>query len=131
MIRSGSDKSIIRLSSIIWVLVLTFGLLIFNTADSHKSDGGRKSAPVEFSLDNSSATVSTGIQYYHFQKTWIPNKDNFRLLTFSQANFLDNNKAAQKILLLDRIRKKFIGFAILRISYKLLPGKSDEVPILS
>jgi hypothetical protein len=131
MIISRIDNSIIRLDSIFLILFLTFGLLVFKKADYDKSDYRGQSAPIEISIIKSNATVSTGIQYYHFQKIWIPNKDNFRLLTFDQTKFLDNNIVNQKILILDKIRKKSTGFLIPLIHYQLFPKESDEIPILS
>jgi hypothetical protein len=131
MIRSGIDISIIRLGSIFWILLLTFVLLVFKKADYDKSDYRGQSAPIEISIIKNDATVSTGIQSCHFQKIWIPNKDNFRLLTFDQTKFLDNNKVDQKIFILDKIRKKSTGYLIPLIHYQLFPKESDEIPILS
>jgi len=121
----------VRLDSIFWILILTFGVLVYRKADFDKSNYKDQSAPIERSIIKNNATVTTGIQYYCFQKIWIPNKDNFRLLTFNQIEFLDNNKVDQKILILDKSRKKSKEFLIAILHYQLLPKESDEIPILS
>jgi len=131
MIRSKPNKNNIRLNSIFWILAITIGLLVFKKADNDKSEYRGQSTPIEISVIKNIATVSTGIQYYHFQKIWIPNKDNFKLLTFDHSKFPDNSKADQKILILDRIRKKSPGFPIPGIYNQLFPEESDEIPILS
>jgi hypothetical protein len=131
MKRSGPEYCTIRFNSIIWFLVFIIGLMVFKKDDYYKTDYRHQTDPVEISVIHSKATVSSGIQYYHVQKIWIPNKGNFRLLTFDQTKLLDNNKADRKILILDKTRKNSIGFLIPLIHFKLLPKESDEIPILS
>lgn len=131
MKRSGVYNSVFGLELVWVILVLIFGLLVFKKAYFDKSDYGDLSVQIGISLIKTNATISTGIQYYHFQKIWMPNKGNFRILTFNQIKFLDNNKVVPRILILNNIRKKSTGFLIPVIHYSSFPEESDEIPILS
>jgi hypothetical protein len=128
---SQPNNRILRLDSFLGILILAFGLLVFKKADLCKPDNWDQSAPFEISVIKDDATVSTGIPYYYFQKIWIPNKDNFRILTFDKTKFLENSTVNQKILFLNKIRKKSPGFFIRVIQLQLLPEERDEIPVLS
>jgi len=131
MMRSGTDNRTIRLDSIFLIAALALALLVFKKANYDKPDYRGQSAPIEISVLKSNAIVSTGIPYYHFQKIWIQNKDNFRLLTFDHPKFPDNNKVEQKILIQNKIRNKSAGFLIPAFHYLFFCKESDEIPILS
>jgi hypothetical protein len=131
MFRTKEDIRNIHLDSILLILILFFVLAIFQNTDYNKSTPNGKPVPVEISVLQNNATLSTGIQFHYFQKSWIPNKDNFRLLTFDQTQFLDNKKVNQKIYLLDQVRKKSPGFLILLTHYHLFPQENSEIPVLS
>ena len=131
MIRTKEDIRNIHLDSILLILILFFGLAIFQNTDYRKSTPNGKTVPTEISILQSSATLSPGIQLHYFQKSWISNKDNFKLLTFARIQFLDNKKVIQKICLLEKVRKKSPGFLILLIQYHLFPQENSELPVLS
>jgi len=131
MIRTQEGIRNIHSDSFLLILILFFGLAIFQNADYNKSTLNDKPVPVEISVLQSNAILSTGIQLHCFQKTWISNKDNFRLLTFVQTQYLDSKKVNQKIYLLDKVRKKSPGFLILLIHYHLFPQENSELPVLS
>lgn len=131
MFKTKGDSRAIHFDSILLILILFFGLSIFQNTDYNKSTPNGKPVPVEISILQSNATLSTGIQLHYFRKSWISNKDNFRLLTFIQTQFLDNRKVNQKIYLLNKVRKKSPGFLILLIHYHLFPQENSELPVLS
>lgn len=131
MIRTQEGIRNIQLDSFLLILILFFGLAVFQNADYNKSTLNDKPVPVEISVLQSNAILSTGIQFHYFQRIWISNKDNFRLLTFIQTQYLDNKKVNQKIYLLDKIRKESPGFLILLIHYHLFPQENSELPVLS
>jgi hypothetical protein len=131
MIKTKEDIRNIHLDSILLILIFYFGLAISQNTDYNKSTPNCKPVPVEISIHPSNATLSSGIQLHYLQKSWIPNSDNFRLLTFVQTQFLDNKKVNQKIYLLDKIRKRIPGFLILLIQYHLFPQENSELPVLS
>lgn len=131
MIRTRVDNKIIHWDLILLILGLFLGFLVFQKTDYNKSDCNSQSTRVEISIIKSNATVSTGIHFYHFQKTWIPNKNNFKLLSFDKSQFFDSKKVDQRILVFEKIRKNTIQFMISFMQYCLFPHESDEVPILS
>ena len=131
MVKTKKDIRAIHFDSIFLILILFFGLQICQNTDFNKSVPNGKPVPIEISINQSNATISSGIQFYFFQKCWISNKDNFRLLTFEQTKYLDNKKVDQKISLLDKIRKKTPGFLILIIQNLLFHPENSEVPVLS
>lgn len=131
MIRTRVDKSTPHLNSILLILFLFFGLVIFQKADYNKFDSNSHSTPNEISIAKNNATVTIGIQYYHFQKSWIPNKNNFKILSIEKSQFLDSKEVDQKILISEIIRKKYIQLSISLNLHLLFPYESDEIPILS
>ena len=131
MVKTKKDIRAIHFDSIFLILILFFGLQICQNTDFNKSVPNGKPVPIEISINQSNATISSGIQFYFFQKCWISNKDNFRLLTFEQTKYLDNKKVDQKISLLDKIRKKTPGSLILIIQNLLFHPENSEVPVLS
>jgi hypothetical protein len=131
MVKTKEDISAIHFDSIFLILFLFLGLQIYQNTDFNKSVPNDKPVPIEISINQSNATISSGIQFYFFQKCWISNKDNLRILTFEQTKYLDNKKVDQKISLLDKIRKKTPGFLILIIQNLLFHQENSEVPVLS
>lgn len=131
MIRTKADIRTFHFYSIFLILILFSGLMIFQNSDYSKPTSNRKPVPIEISILQSNAAVTTGIQINYFRKNWISNKDNFRLLTFDQTQFLDNKKVDQKIFLLDKIRKESPGDLFLIIQDHLFPQEESELPVLS
>lgn len=131
MFRTKENIGNLQQDLIFLILILFFGLVIFQNTDHNKSVPEGKPVPVEISVLQNNAALSTGIQFHIFQISWISNKDNFRLLTFDQTQFLDNKKVNQKIHLLDQVRRKSPGFLILPTRYHLFPQEKSEIPVLS
>lgn len=131
MFQTKEDIRNIHLDSIFLILIFFFGLAIFRNTDCIKSYPKDRPVPVEPSVLQGNATISTGIQLHLVQKSWISNKDSFRLLTFDQTKFIDNKKVNRLICLLDQVRKKSPGFLILLTRYHLFPQEKSEIPVLS
>jgi len=131
MVKIKEDIRTVHFDSFFLILILFFGLQICQNTDFYKSAPDDKPVPIEISINQSNATISSGIQFYFFQKCWISNKDNFRLLTFEQTKYLDNKKVDQKIFLQDKIRKKSPEFLILIIQNYLFHPENSEIPVLS
>ena len=131
MFGTKEDIRNIHLNSILLILIFFCGLAIFQNTGYNKSAPKDRSVPVEISVLQNNAILSTGIQLYSFQISWIPNKDSFRLLTFDKTQFLDNKKINQKICLLDQVRRESPGFLILLIHYHIFPQENSGIPVLS
>lgn len=131
MIKTRIENRSIHLNSFFLILFFFFGLLGFQGIDYNKFDSDSHSTQTEIIIIKNSATGLTGIQNYHFQKTWIPNKDKFKILSFDKSQFLDSNKVDQRIFLSEEILKKYIRLPISFNLHLLFPHQSDEIPILS
>jgi hypothetical protein len=121
----------ISFESILLVLFLLLGIAVCQKREYTRNDADRRSKSIEVSINDAKATVVFGIQFYHLQKSWIPNRHKFAILSFNKSQFLDNKKIDQRILISDKIRMKFIQLQNSSIFYRLCPYESDEVPILS
>ena len=130
---AGNKEDIINihLDSFLLTIILFFGLAILQNTECNRFASGNKPVPSEISVSRNNAIPSTGIQLHSFQNIWISNKDNFRLLSFVQTQYLDSKKVNQKIGLLDEVRKKSPGFLILLVHYHLFPQDNSEPPVLS
>lgn len=131
MVRIKEDIRKIHLISFLLTIILFLGLAFFQNTNCNKFTSNNKPVPVEISVFQNNAILSTWIQLHFFQKIWISNKDNFRLLSFIQTQYLDNKKVNQKVALLDKVRKKFPVCSILLIHYHLFPQENSELPVLS
>jgi len=131
MYRPKENIRNIHLDSIFLILIFFFGLAIFQNTDYNKPAPKGKPVSDQIFVLQDNATLSTGICFNLVQKSWISNKDNFRLLTFDQTKFLDNKKVNRLICLLDQVRRKSPGFLILLTRYHLFPQEKSEIPVLS
>lgn len=131
MFRTKENIGNLQQDSIFLILILFFGLVIFQNTDQNKSVPEGKPVPVEISVLQNNAALSTGIQFHPFQISWISNKDNFRLLTFDQTQYLDNKKVNQLIYMLDQIRRKSPCFLMILKQYHIFPQENPEIPVLS
>jgi len=122
---------IISLDSFFLMIILLGGLLAFQTTDYSTSDKDNSSTPTEMSFVQSNAVICTEIQIQYCQKSWISNKDNFKLLSFEKTQFLDNKRTDQRIILLENIRKCSTRFPILFLQNHFFPHERDELPVLS
>jgi hypothetical protein len=111
--------------------ILFLGFLAFQPSFCITSNSNNNSGPEEISLSQSTATISIGIPICCFQKSWISNKDNFKLLSFEKTQFLDNNKTDQRIILIENIRKSTIKFPFSFLQNRHFPQERDELPALS
>jgi hypothetical protein len=113
------------------MLILFLGLLAFQPTDCITSSRNNYSGPDEISLSQITATISPGIPICSFQKSWISNKDNFKLLSIEKTQYLDNKKTDRRIILIENIRKSSIRFPISFLQNHLFPHERDELPVLS
>jgi hypothetical protein len=121
----------INLNSFFLMIILFFGLLAIQKTAFHYTDNKNNTIPKESSVIQGSAAVCPEIQINCFQKSWISNTGNFKLLSFDKTQFPDNKKTDQKISLLESIRKRSIKFPILFFQFHLFPQEKDELPAIS
>jgi hypothetical protein len=127
-----SDNYIrINLDAILVVLILFFGLLMYN--NSLNVNISSKSKPVTYIMAVSERTGITtpGIRLKIFQKEWISNKDNYNLLAFNRNPLSENNKTGIKVSQFQIIRQVTRQIPQFMIRYHLYPPEKDEPPILN
>jgi hypothetical protein len=131
MLDRKQNIRIVNLDSIILIVILTLGLLIYHNSYSNHSDREKNSCKTEISIDQSCATIISVIRLQAFQKTWIYDKDFFNLLSFTKNQFIENKQVDQKISLLKNIRNSTERIPISFFQCHLFPTERDELPLLS
>jgi hypothetical protein len=131
MINSRENINGIDFSSLIMMMILALGLLIFHEG-INKSAGDRGiPASTYVSLDQSSAVPGPGIRLEVFQKIWIINKDHFDLLAFNRNPLSDNKKTNLRIILLQNILKETDRIPVYIFHHYPFSEDKDEPPLLS
>jgi hypothetical protein len=113
------------------MIILALGLLIFHNTRDNPPDKQKNPTETELSFNQSSGTFSSGIQLQFFQKTRISDSYNFKLLSFTRIQFLENKKTDQKITLFYNIRKRIDIIPTSFLPFHLFPAEKDELPLLS
>jgi hypothetical protein len=129
-----NDRQNIRVfnpASIIVLLIVFFGLLIFNNFSGSKAGLHRKPVTTYISAIESTAVISSYIKLQIFQKTWISNKDHFNLLAFNRNPLCEDKKAGIKVANLQSIRQSSNRIPQFILRYHLFPAEKDEPPFLS
>jgi len=113
-----------------FLLILLFGIMELNLPGS-SSNTPKGSGSFEISILQSSALTNAGIQINFIQKSWISNKDHFKLLTFDKTRYLESKKTDIKITRLDSLRRIYSRNPNSLIFRHSIPHSSDDIPDLS
>jgi hypothetical protein len=130
---SGTRENIrfVNFDSIVVILILLFGLLVYNNSDSNRADHNRKPVSRIILVSENTALTGSFIRLQVFQKTWISNKDNFNILAFNRNPLSETKKAILKVSYLETIRRSTNKIPQFLIRYHLFPAEADEPPLLS
>lgn len=131
MLYTGKNIRIINFDSIIVILILFFGLLIYSNSSQSTTERKRNPVSTYVSVSENSAVSSSCIRLQVFQKTWISNKDNFNLLAFNRNQVSENKKTGIKVSHLQTIRESSHKIPLFILRYHLFPPETDEPPHLS
>jgi hypothetical protein len=131
MFEKRDNYRIINLDAILVVLILFFGLLMYN--NSFKVNITLKGKPITYIMAVSEKTGITNpcIRLKIFQKEWISNKVNYNLLPFNRNPLTENKKADIKVSHFHIIRQNTHQIPQFIIRYHLYPPETDELPVLS
>jgi hypothetical protein len=121
----------VNFDSIIVILILLFGVLVYNNSDRNIADHSHKPISNFISVSANTAVLSTSVQLQVFQKTCISNKDNFDILAFNRNPLSENRKATLKVSNLDTKRRSSNRIPQFLLRYHLFPPETDEPPLLS
>src|SRR5664279_5726286 len=87
----------VNFDSIVLILILLCGVLVYNNSGRNITDHSRKPVSNFVSVSENTAISVTFIRLQVFQKTWISNKDNFDILAFNRNPLSENKEASLKI----------------------------------
>lgn len=100
-IRLGNIRTIIIL------LIVCLGLLSLKNY-SQERNSVKKPVPVNISLSENNAISTTEIKVQIYQKWWIANKDNYKILAFNRNPLSENRITNIRISYLDKLRQSFL-----------------------
>ncbi len=131
MFNQKENNRISYIESILLVLILYAGILIFNQSNNNNQHKDKNSVRTEVSILQSIAIVSSDDRQQVSQKILIQFKDYFRLFSISKYQVFENKKIDLKISLLQNICKSIGRDFIPLYSYRLFQDENDEIPLLS
>jgi|SRR5665647_1260835 len=121
----------VNFDSIIVILILLFGVLIYNNSGGNTVDRSRKPVSNIISVSENTAVSGSFMRLQVFKKTWISNKDNFDILAFNRNPLSENRKATLKVSNLETKRRSSNKIPQFLLQYHLFPPETDEPPLLS
>ena len=116
--------------SVLLIIIILFGLGISVTSVPGPSAIDHKHVPSEISLHQDNATITTGVQMHSIQRSWISNKDNFKLPAFKAIQYFCNKKDEKQINLLDKIHKDFLSLVMSCRKYPRNHCEENDLPEL-
>jgi hypothetical protein len=122
---------IINPDSVILMMILVLGLLIFQKTDMKSNKSRNIPVQRETLLTQNNATICAGVHLQFLRQTWISNKDKFKLLAFDKVQILENKKVDQKIELFENALNNSLTIPNFIILCHLFPQEKDEIPVLS
>lgn len=131
MLSSRENIRILNVNSLLLMFILTFGLLIFYDSLDTTSNKNNKSTPAEILISKADATIFPGIRFDIFQRNWIPNEGNFRLISFARNQYFENRAVDHRITLLQYNWQKRIKIQSSFHLFQLFQPEKDEIPLLS
>jgi hypothetical protein len=113
------------LYSVIIMMVMGFFFLTLNQSHSEK-DIIEKQFPFNISVSSFNAIPGPVIKVQFLQKSWIVNKDSFKLLAFNRSPLFTSRKADLKISDLTKERLSFVKKPPAIKLYHLFPPDTDD-----
>jgi hypothetical protein len=131
MLNNREHSRIIILDSIIVLVIVFFGLLMYNNSLRSSTKLNRNPISSFIPVIENSAISNLCVRFQVYQKTWILNKDNFNLLAFNRNTLSENNKTDIRVYHLKIIRQNSHKIPQFMLRYHLFPPEPDEPPYLS
>jgi hypothetical protein len=117
--------------SIVVILILLFGVLVYNNSGRNITGHSRKPVSNLISVSENTAISGTFVRVQVFQKTWMSNKDNFDILAFNRNPLSENKKATLIVSYLEIIRRSSNKIPQFLLRNHLFPAETDEPSLLS
>jgi hypothetical protein len=114
-----------NLHTIILILIICLGLLSLKNSAAERNSQ-KKPVPVSISVNERSAIPTSVFKVQIFQKSWIANKDSYKLLAFHTNPLISNRKTDIKISYQDILRQSFVTTPQSILRYHLFPPETDD-----
>jgi len=124
MAYSRGNIRILNMQTIIIFLIVCLGFLSLNNNKEGKLYS-KKAIPVYITVSSRDAISTQEFKVQILQRSWIANKDNFKLLSFIQNPFRANRITDIKKSCLDNKRLAFIIKPQSFLLYHLFPSETD------
>src|SRR5665647_3860783 len=92
----------VNFDSIIVILILLFGVLIYNNSGGNTVDRSRKPVSNIISVSENTAVSGSFMRLQVFKKTWISNKDNFDTVSYTHLRAHETDSYLVCRLLLEK-----------------------------
>lgn len=120
-----------NIGSIVLLLIVSLGLLIYSNSKGNFPEGNISSLTTDASINKNIAVFFSGTALKFFESTLIPIKCGFKFLSFNKNLFFENRKIYIKISLLQNIQQNIERIPILIFYCHLFPIENDDFPNLS
>lgn len=131
MLNNKENIRIVNLTSILLMLLLSFGLLVFGNSFHASSIKKEKIPTGEILISKPDAAISSGIKIDIYQKNQTPNEGNFRLISFVRNQYFENKIVNNRITLLQYNWEKRVKIRSSLHLLLLFQPEKDEIPLLS
>lgn len=131
MLSSRENLRFVNFDSVVVILMLLFGVLVYSNSGKNITNQNRKPVSNIISVSENTAISGTFIRLQVFKKTWISNKDNFDILAFNRNPLSENRKATLKVSNLETKSRSSNKIPQFLLRYHLFPPDTDEPPLLS
>lgn len=114
-----------NIHTVIILLIACLGLLSLKNT-TLESNSVKKPVPVNISISENNAISTSEMKVQIFQKSWIVNKDNCKLLAFNRNPLSVNRITDIKLSYLDKQRQAFLIQPQSIHRYHLFPPETDD-----
>jgi hypothetical protein len=126
------DIRTINPDSLILLLIVSLGFLIFTGSLNKSSENSKDSNSIEeVAIIHKSAILYTPSQFQVVQMSWLSGMDNLLQFSFYRNPLFEDKKVNQKIFLLNNIRDKSVRVSVYIIRNHLFSGRDEEIPPIS
>jgi hypothetical protein len=117
--------------SILILLIVSFGLLFFNSSYNKSDVRNKNSDSAQVSIIRNSAYVYSSINFQVYKNIQLVKNNFFKLLPYSRIELSEDRKTVQQIACLQNIRDNSYNPTVWLFHYHVFPAEKEEFPDLS
>ncbi len=130
MFRTRENTRFINFDSVVIILVIFFGLLVYTGSSVNTNESRKKPVETTTSFNEHCALNTPVARLQIYQKTWVSNKDNFNLLAFNRNPLSENKITNIRVSKFHLIRQSLQEVPQFILRYHLFPREMDDLPLL-